>query len=168
MSMRRMPRMVRPYFEPVSTANSEPLRCFLTIQPRWTSWCLLLLAPGSAFGRWFFGWWFLGDESSDVFRRRLPLMCGFLGDLRVAHSVFSVSSWLPLPGFPRCWVTPLVYVLGSEHTGTCAGGHQLDVIQMLLKRGAKLSYQAPWQRLDSFRSDQQSHLGYQTTHMLSK
>ena len=35
---------------------------------------------------------FLGDESSDVFRRRLPLMCGFLGDLRVAHSVFSVFS----------------------------------------------------------------------------
>ena len=35
---------------------------------------------------------FLGDESSDVFPRRLPLMCGFLGDLRVAHSVFSVFS----------------------------------------------------------------------------
>ena len=61
----------------------------------------------------------------------------FLVDLRVAQSVFSYSL------FPRCWVTPLVYLLGAEVTKTCAEGHQVDVIRMLLKNGAKLSYQAP-------------------------
>ena len=59
MSTRGMPRMVRPYFESVSTANSEPLIGFLTKEPRWTSWCLLL-KPGSAFGGWFFGWCVFG------------------------------------------------------------------------------------------------------------
>jgi len=56
------------------------------------------------------------------------------------YGLTSSQSALPTPpGTRKCWVTPLVYVLGSSDTGACAGGHQLDVIRMLLKRGAKLS-----------------------------
>ena len=84
----------------------------------------------------FFGRWFLYDA-----RMTYGL---FLVDLRVAQSVFSYSL------FPRCWVTPLVYLLGAEVTKTCAEGHQVDVIRMLLKNGAKLSYQAPWQIFGRF------------------
>ena len=83
---------------------------------------------------------FFGDEYSMLFGR-------WLGDLYVAQRVFSVFSVLC---FPRCWVTPLVFAIASQDTRTCGGERQLDVIRMLLKNGAKLSYQAPWQIWDSF------------------
>lgn len=91
------------------------------------------------FSEMILGGGFLGDEISDVFGR-------WLGDLYVAQECFQCSALF----VPRCWVTPLVFVVASQATRTCGGERQLDVIRMLLKNGAKKSYRAPWQSWDSF------------------